>query len=106
MGGSVPSLVSYTYSLPHVPAKGDYFTKKKVAYDKASLSVVTTEYAGSENDLKETMKGYTKLHKEPARFEWWSVVSGERKADDANQTKGLQAALDVILAKIANAKAS
>ena len=56
--------------------------------------------------MKEIMRGYTKFHKEPACFEWWSVINGERKVDDEKQTKALQQAFDMILTKLAKAKES
>merc|ERR1712157_606167 len=91
--GKIPSAIKHMYSIPNVPKEGSYITKKRVVYDKASLSVMTEEFNGSKDDLKISMTVYTKIHKDPARVEFYSVVDGERKAEDPKFVKTLQQGL-------------
>merc|ERR1712217_747854 len=101
MGGS--RTASQTREI--VPKSGDYVIKKKVTYDRGSLTIADETFAGSISDLQWLMNATVTVHKSPAVIEWYAVDKNGTRHFDASAAKSVQGAVDNVFARIQKDKA-
>merc|ERR1712087_476104 len=103
--GTSVRAASWFFALENVPKKGDYVTRKRVVYDKATLTITDHSYAGDANEQKFCVNGNAIIHKAPVRFEWYGVDAAGARHCDKKAAKPLQAILNAVLDTFENAPA-
>jgi len=96
---------SYIYTIHNCPKTGDYVTKKKVVYDKSSLTITDINSSGGTEKQQHVMTATGRILKNPARFEWFSIDKDGVRHSDKAAAKDLQAVMDDVFTRLEKSKA-
>merc|ERR1739845_225150 len=103
--GTLTRAAARIHTIQNVPRSGDYVTKRKVTFDRATLTIVDENYAGSASDLVYQMSSTTTIHKASAMIEWFAIDDKGTRHFDALAAKSVQSVVNNVFAHIAKGNA-
>merc|ERR1712137_174487 len=103
--GTLTRAAGRIYTIQNVPKTGDYVTKRQVTFDRATLTIVDENFAGSAADLMYLMKSTTTIHKAPAMIEWCAVDDKGLRHFDAAAAKSVQSVVNNVFSHISKSRA-
>merc|ERR1712151_642248 len=104
--GTLTRGASRIYKIENVPKSGDYVTKRRVKYDRSTLTITDENSAGGASEVKYLGSSTVVVHSSLAVIEWSAVDDRGTRHFDSAAAKSVQAIIDRVFTQIAKGKAA